>query len=154
MIDLTLPKGALSEDATAALVKRLTKILLKSEGAPDNEAANSIAWAFVNWVDAVHVGGSLADLPRYRVITTVPQGGLTDKAKSSLVAEVTEAVLEAEGSKADRVEAMRVWCIINEVTDGNWGGAGRIFRLKDIATFVLGDAVTGEAFAAKRLARA
>jgi hypothetical protein len=25
--------------------------------------------------------------------------------------------------------------IINEITDGNWGGAGRIFRLPDILAF-------------------
>jgi hypothetical protein len=30
---------------------------------------------------------------------------------------------------------LRVWVIINEITDGNWGGWGRIFRLEDILAF-------------------
>jgi hypothetical protein len=34
---------------------------------------------------------------------------------------------------------MRIWVFIHEVPDGNWGGAGRIFRFKDIAKMVGGD---------------
>lgn len=37
---------------------------------------------------------------------------------------------------ADR---LRVWVIINEITDGNWGGAGQIFRLADILAFARAD---------------
>ena len=33
---------------------------------------------------------------------------------------------------------MRVSAIIREVADGNWGGAGRIWRLRDIANAVNG----------------
>ena len=54
--------------------------------------------------------------------------------------EVTRVVLEAEGSPFDVVNAQRVWCIIKEVADGNWGGAGRIMRFVDILNFVGADA--------------
>jgi phenylpyruvate tautomerase PptA (4-oxalocrotonate tautomerase family) len=64
---------------------------------------------------------------------TVPAGVLTDEKKLALVEGVTREVLAAEGADDDPTASFRVWVLINEVTDGNWGGAGRIWRLRDIA---------------------
>jgi hypothetical protein len=36
-----------------------------------------------------------------------------------------------EGAEGDEA-AFRVWVFIHEVPDGHWGGAGRVFRLRDI----------------------
>lgn len=155
MIELTLPKNALSKEKTAELVNNLTQTLLHWEGAPpDSRAAQEVSWGYVNWVDEVNVGGKPADKPRYRVVTTVPQGALrNDEVRSGLVADVTRAVIEAEGSQDDPTAAARVWVIIKEITDGNWGGDGRIFRLKDIAALVHGDRELGETIAQKRLGK-
>ncbi|QKV90574.1 hypothetical protein HUT19_01320 [Streptomyces sp. NA02950] len=138
MIDLTVPNGTLSRDAKAQLMETLTRTLLKWEGArPGNEAAESIAWTFVHEPTLVTVAGHPAERPRYRVVVGVPQATLDDNAKEGLVAEVTEQVLRAEKKGEDPApeDASRVWVIINEITDGNWGGAGRIFRLTDIMAF-------------------
>jgi phenylpyruvate tautomerase PptA (4-oxalocrotonate tautomerase family) len=141
MIELTVREGA--TDAQA-LVDDLTRVLLKWEGVPDNPAADAISWGFVNEVraDAHHVahqadGGGPA---HYRVVATVPTGALDDDRKAGLVAEVTRTILEREGSPVDVANAGRVWVLINEVPDGNWGGARRIMRFKDIARLVGGDA--------------
>jgi phenylpyruvate tautomerase PptA (4-oxalocrotonate tautomerase family) len=138
MIDLTLPEGALGEDAKARLVEELTTTLLRWEGAPDNERSRGIAWAYVDERPAgtVNVAGAPAPEPRYRVRVTVPEGTLDDERKAGLVSEVTERVLAAEGAPNEPEHAARVWCIIREVGDGNWGAGGRIARLKDIAEFV------------------
>jgi phenylpyruvate tautomerase PptA (4-oxalocrotonate tautomerase family) len=138
MIDLTLPKGALSDEARKDLMESLTKTLLKWEGAkPDNQAAQSIAWTFLHEAELVTVGGRTAEKPRYRVFAGVPQGSIGDEEKQGLVAEVTEQVLRAEspGKEPAPEDATRVWVIVNEITDGNWGGFGRIFRLEDILAF-------------------
>jgi phenylpyruvate tautomerase PptA (4-oxalocrotonate tautomerase family) len=138
MIDLTLPEGTLSAESKTQLLARLTHILLKWEEAPDTPQAKSIAWAYVQEVKAgaMMVGGAIPEIPRYRVMTTVPQGSLNDERKEGLVEEVTRAVLEAEGADWNAENRRRVWCIVQEVPDGNWGGGGRINRLRDIAKFV------------------
>jgi phenylpyruvate tautomerase PptA (4-oxalocrotonate tautomerase family) len=143
MIELTLPEGALDKAAQDELMEKLTFALLRWEGAPDDsEAAKLISWGFVDErpADRVYQAGRPSPAqPLYRVKITVPEGALDDERKSGLVAEVTEHVLTAEGSDPkDAAAAMRVWAIIREVTDGNWGGAGRIFRLRDIARAVHG----------------
>jgi phenylpyruvate tautomerase PptA (4-oxalocrotonate tautomerase family) len=138
MIDLTLPRGTLSDGVRVELMETLTRTLLKWEGAkPGNKAAESIAWTFLHEPSLVTVAGHAAQQPRYRVVVGVPQATLDDEAKAGLVAEVTEQVLRAEKNGQDPApeDSSRVWVIVNEITDGNWGGAGQIFRLPDILTF-------------------
>jgi phenylpyruvate tautomerase PptA (4-oxalocrotonate tautomerase family) len=146
MIDLTLPRDALAPEARAKLVDDLTAALLRWEGAPDNEATRSISWAFVHELPegGVNVGGHPAERPRYRIQLTVPEGTpklhgpLSEESRNGLVEEATRLVLEAEGAPFDFENAMRVWVHIHELPDGAWGGAGRIFRMKDIAAFATG----------------
>lgn len=138
MIELTLEEGALAPDARAELVEGLTTALLRREGAPDSDFARSIAWTYVDERPAgsINVGGRPADAPRYRIKVTVPEGALDDEGRAGIVEDATRLVLEAEGAQDDRAAAMRVWVLVREVKDGNWGAAGRIFRLRDIAKAV------------------
>jgi phenylpyruvate tautomerase PptA (4-oxalocrotonate tautomerase family) len=138
MIDLTLPKGALSDRAKTELMEALTHTLLKWEGAKsDNRRARSIAWTFLHEPELVTVAGRPTEKPRYRVVVGVPQGSIGDEEKQGLVAEVTDQVLRAENPDSDPTprSANRVWVIIDEIPDGSWGGGGRISRLEDIMTF-------------------
>ena len=80
-----------------------------------------------------------------------PAGALDDQRRAGLVAEATELVLRAEGSLNTPENAERVWVILDDVAEGGWGANGRIWRLADIAGFVLDDADTGVAVATGRL---
>jgi phenylpyruvate tautomerase PptA (4-oxalocrotonate tautomerase family) len=154
MLDLFVPDGALAEDREKELVSKLTDILLRWEGAdPANAFARSIAWTWVHRPATVFTGGERSDVPRYKVVATVPEGQLDDERRAGLVKEITEAVLDAEDGAHPR-DVFRVWVFTNEVPDGSWGGAGRIFRLADIAGFVLSDPEAGRLHAKKRLVAA
>jgi phenylpyruvate tautomerase PptA (4-oxalocrotonate tautomerase family) len=141
MIDLTYPAGALDEEARAEAVERLTAAVLRNEGAPDNDYTRAMCWTLVHELPAgaLHVGGFPATQPIYRLIVTVPAGTLLHGpgpvgtySRDSLVREVTEIVLEAEGTPYSPTAAARVYCIVNEVADGYWGGAGETMRIEDI----------------------
>jgi phenylpyruvate tautomerase PptA (4-oxalocrotonate tautomerase family) len=119
-IELTLPEGALDVATQDRLMNELTTTLLRIEGAPaDSSAALAISWGYVNEVPVV----------------SVPEDALDDERKNELVREVTRLVLGAEGTD-DPTAAFRVWVMINEVPDGNWGGAGRIWKLRELAKLV------------------
>jgi hypothetical protein len=82
------------------------------------------------------------DEPRYQVRITAPAGTLLHGpgpfaliSRRNLIREVTEIVLEAEGSAYDDINAGRVWCLITEVPDGYWGGLGEMFRMHDISAY-------------------
>ncbi|QBD78988.1 4-oxalocrotonate tautomerase [Ktedonosporobacter rubrisoli] len=141
MIDLTLPEGILNAQGKQDLMAHLSSIILKWEGAPDTPQAKAIAWIYVHEIkkEEMMVGGAFPAHPRYRVIATVPQWSLDDERKQGLVEEVTRAILDAEGASWDAENRARVWCIVQEVADGNWGAGGQIFRLRDIVRLVGGD---------------
>jgi phenylpyruvate tautomerase PptA (4-oxalocrotonate tautomerase family) len=148
MLDAYIPEGALSPEAEEALMARLTDILLENEGAdPSNEVARSVAWVFLHRTE-VFVAGERSELPRYKIVASVPQGQFDDERRAALVAAATEAVLDADGRDRD---PMRVWVFPTEIPDGTWGGGGRIVRLADIAGLVMGDAEKGRRYAERRL---
>jgi hypothetical protein len=143
MIDFTYPEGALEPEAVSEAVDKMTGALLRWEGAPEHERTRALAWAFVHALPAlaIHVGGQPVERPVYRVFATVPQGTLLQgpsplaiKARAGLIRELTEIVLQAEGTEYSPTEAARVYCLILEIEDGYWGGMGMSFRMEDIAS--------------------
>jgi phenylpyruvate tautomerase PptA (4-oxalocrotonate tautomerase family) len=148
MIDLTLPEGALEPDARAKAVEKLAVALLRHEGAVDNQRSRALSWQFVHEIpaDALSVGGAPTGVPFYRVRITVPSGTLLHgpgpvgaAARENLIREVTEILLEAEGGEKGSADAGRIWVIIDEISDGFWGGLGVPFYMRDIADFVLNE---------------
>lgn len=153
MLDAYIPDGALEPEAEERLLGQLTDILIRCEGGdPSNPFTRSIAWIFLHRPTEVRVGGRRPSEPRYRVVASVPEGQLNDASRARMVAEVTEAVLDAEPQGRPR-DGSRVWVLNHQVPEGTWGGAGQIFRLADIATLALdGDSEAGAAHAKRRLA--
>ena len=137
-IEFTLPRGALSGETIDGLMGEMTRTLLRYEGAPENDASREISWGYVHEVDRVYNGGApLNGGPaRYKVDLTVPEGALTPENKNAIVGEITSLILAADGSADDAAAPMRVWVLVQDVPDGNWGGAGRTWKLKEIAKLV------------------
>ena len=132
MIELTYPRGAIGSDARELLLEQLATRLLAAEKAPDTEFFRSITWVYANEIEAENlaVGGRPGGEPRFRVEITVPDGALSDRRKGILVDSVNEAVLGAAG--LDESEGLRVWTLIREVPDGNWGAAGQQVRYQQL----------------------
>jgi phenylpyruvate tautomerase PptA (4-oxalocrotonate tautomerase family) len=152
MLDAYIPEGALPAAAEKELLRTLTDVLLEHEGAdPTNPAARSLAKVWLHRPAALLHAGQEPEAPHYRVIASVPEGQFDDERRASMVAAVTEAILDAEDGRYDR-DPLRIWVFANEIPDGTWGGGGRIARLADIAAIVLGDPEKGRAYAERRLA--
>jgi len=146
-LDAYIPAGALTPDAEADLMAKVTDLLIRHEGAdPTNETVRSIAWVFVHRPETVYVGGRPAAAPRYRFIASVPEGQFNEERRQAMTAEITEAVLDAEQGAHPR-DPMRVWVFTLEVPDGAWGGGGRVVTLADIAGLALGDPEAGREYA-------
>ena len=47
--------------------------------------------------------------------------------------DVSTAVIKAEGSEPTDENLTRVWCLIDEIPDGNWGVGAAPMRLRDLA---------------------
>jgi phenylpyruvate tautomerase PptA (4-oxalocrotonate tautomerase family) len=130
-LDLTVPAGSLSSDSRHALPEKLAETLLKWEGAPDTEFFRSIAWAHLHELpaDAIRTPDGEAD-PHAVIDITIPGGALSDRRKAGMVEEMTNEVLAATGWGDDA--ALRVWVIVHEVPDGNWGAGKQIIRFEQL----------------------
>jgi phenylpyruvate tautomerase PptA (4-oxalocrotonate tautomerase family) len=135
LIDLTYPAGTFTDEARTALAEELTTVLLRAERAPDTEFFRNIAWVHVHELPdgcMLAAGRPLTDAT-FRVQVTIPQGALSPRRKQELVAEATRVVCEAAG--IDPAESVRVWVLINEVPDGNWGAAGQVITFEQLAGY-------------------
>jgi phenylpyruvate tautomerase PptA (4-oxalocrotonate tautomerase family) len=132
MIDLTYPEGALPGARRESLVDDLTTVLLRAERAPDTDFFRSVTWVYVHELpaDAVLAGGRPVPEPTFRVEVRVPEGALSERRKEELVGAATRVVLEAAG--LGEAEAMRVWVLIAEVPEGNWGAAGNVVAFEQL----------------------
>ena len=136
MIDITYRRETLDADTARRLADTLLATLLRWEGAPDNEAARSLAWAFTHAVDDVRVAGDPDGEPYVRIGVTTPEGALDDDRRAGLIEEVTADVVRAIGLPNTYDNAFRVWVQTHEIADGSWGAAGRVWRFADVAHFV------------------
>jgi phenylpyruvate tautomerase PptA (4-oxalocrotonate tautomerase family) len=132
MIELTYPKGSIAADARAELLEELATKLLAAEKAPDTEFFRSITWVYANEIEPENlaVGGRPGGEPRFRVQISVPDGALSDRRKGILVDSVNQAVLKATGLPES--EALRIWTLIRDVPEGNWGAAGQQVRYQQL----------------------
>ncbi|WP_426405252.1 tautomerase family protein [Streptomyces sp. R-07] len=152
MIDLYVPEGALSPEAERDLAERITTLMLKAEGAwPADEDVLAGSWALVHHAQ-VYAGGAPAAEPRYRVDAFAPQGLISDpEVRERLVADITEAVLDAEGPDRPR-DPSRVFVFPLEIPERRWGWGGRLIGLEDVLTIVTGDAEQARETTRERLA--
>jgi phenylpyruvate tautomerase PptA (4-oxalocrotonate tautomerase family) len=130
MIELTAPAGSLTDAGRKSVQRDLAALLLKWEGAPDNEFFRSVAWTYLHELPAGAQTTAEDDAPRFRVDVRVPAGALSDRRKAGLVREATALVLDAAG--LGETDAMRVWVLIHEQAEGTWGAGGQIVRFAEL----------------------
>lgn len=130
-LDLTITAGSLEADAKQELIRELGATLLRWEGAPDTEFFRSITWTHLHELDAdaIQTPDGVAE-PHAIVEVTIPAGALSERRKAGLVEETTKIVLEATGWGSEA--GVRVWTLIHEIPDGNWGAAGQIVRFGEL----------------------
>lgn len=130
MIRLTVPVGALAEDARATVQRDLAAVLLRWEGAPDTAFFRAQAWSYLTELPEGAQTTAEDEAPRFLVEVTVPQGALSERRKAGLVEDATKTVLSAAGLAQD--EALRVWVLVHEQPDGTWGAGGSVIRYADL----------------------
>lgn len=130
-LDLTIPAEALSDGDQQELARELGATLLRWEGAPDTEFFRSITWAHVHPLPAesIQTPDGVAE-PHAVVDITVPSGALSERRKAGLVEDVTKLILGKTGWGDGA--GVRVWTLIHEVPDGNWGAAGQVVRFEQL----------------------
>ena len=151
IMQVCYPETALDAERKAALARRLTDVLMAMEGGANTDAGRAFAWVMFSPIktDDWWAGGRTDDEfvrppGKFLVHVTVPEGYLSAIHKTEVHAAVNEAIIAVTGAKGESGASALV--IIDEVTEGNWGAAGRTISLASIADSV-GLPKDGERFA-------
>ena len=133
-IDITVPRNVFKAEQKGQLLSRLTQTLHKWEGVSPTSPTAHWAWSFIHEMNEGDwaFGGKVAsseDQSRYRLLITVPEGVMDAAHKQGLIEEATQIVVEIAGESPDKSNPPLVTCIIQEVADGGYGVAGRVFHL-------------------------
>jgi phenylpyruvate tautomerase PptA (4-oxalocrotonate tautomerase family) len=130
-LELTIPADSLSDDAQQELARDLGAALLRWEGAPDTEFFRSITWAHVHALqpELMQTPDGVAD-PHAVIEISVPEGALSERRKAGLVEDTTKLVLEATGW--DPEASWRVWTLIRDFPEGNWGAGGQVVHFQQL----------------------
>jgi phenylpyruvate tautomerase PptA (4-oxalocrotonate tautomerase family) len=130
-LDLTVPADTLSDEGKQELLRDLGAALLRAEGAPNTQFFRSITWAHLHELpaEAIQTPDGVAE-PHAIIDVSVPEGALNDERKGRLVEEATKLVLDATGWGENA--GVRVWTLIRDVPEGNWGAAGQIVHFEQL----------------------
>jgi phenylpyruvate tautomerase PptA (4-oxalocrotonate tautomerase family) len=130
-LDLTITADVLEGDEKQQLMRDLGAALLRAEGAPDTAFFRSITWAHLRELpaEAIQTPDGTAE-PHAIIDVSVPDGALNEKRKASLVEEATKLVLDATGW--GEAAGVRVWTLIRDVPEGNWGAGGQIVHFEQL----------------------
>jgi phenylpyruvate tautomerase PptA (4-oxalocrotonate tautomerase family) len=70
---------------------------------------------------------------KFLVHVTIPEGYMNAVFKTDVHASVNTAIIDVMGAAGDLGSGASVLVVIDEVTEGNWGAAGRTLSLASIA---------------------
>lgn len=131
-LELTFPEGTMSDEIKAELPARMAETMLEWEGAPDTQFFRSISWTHLHELPAaaMHTADGRAKDSQFIVDVTVPDGALSDRRRAGLVKDLTALIVDAAGLAPE--DAIRVWVIVNEVPEGNWGAGGQIVQFEQL----------------------
>ncbi|MDQ1516105.1 MAG: hypothetical protein QOE80_1935 [Actinomycetota bacterium] len=127
LVEVIHPEGAFDADSKKLLLETLSATCLRWEGVDVNDTTQSVAWVYLDERprDSVSAGGRLLAQNVYRVNVSVMVGFLDYERIDGMVREITDAILEADGTAG--TGAARVFVIVNEVPSGTWGVDGRVW---------------------------
>jgi phenylpyruvate tautomerase PptA (4-oxalocrotonate tautomerase family) len=130
-VDLTITADVISEDRKPELLRELGAALLQWEGAPDTAFFRSITWTHLHELpaEAIQTPDGVAE-PHAILDITIPGGALSERRKAGIVEDATKLLLDATGWGPEA--GVRVWVLIHEVPDGNWGAAGQVVRFEQL----------------------
>jgi len=133
-------EGALDDHTTADLAHRLTDALIAMEGGANTQGGRAFAWVLFTpvklgdwWIGGRRDDQFVVPPGRFLVHVTVPEGYMNAQHKSEVHASINAAITAATGTSREQNAGASALVVIDEVTEGNWGAAGRTISLDSIA---------------------
>lgn len=129
---LRYTEGTFTEESRGQAVSELTRLGVHLEHLPLTEYVLSTTWVYTQEYPkkTVYNGGNPVKNNFIALEINVIQGGYSASTKRALIAAATEA-LEKFGNLA-KDEPRRVYVLVREVAESNWGFDGNLIDLEEL----------------------
>jgi phenylpyruvate tautomerase PptA (4-oxalocrotonate tautomerase family) len=127
LIEVIHPEGSFDAATREDLLSKLSSICLRWEGIEITDSSQSIAWVYLDErpADSIAAGGKPLSQNIYLVNVRVMVGFMDDERIEGMAAELTQAILEADGTEG--TGDARVFVILEEVPSGTWAVDGKVW---------------------------
>jgi phenylpyruvate tautomerase PptA (4-oxalocrotonate tautomerase family) len=127
LVEVIHPEGSFDAATRKELLSRLSSICLRWEGIEVTDSSQSIAWVYLDErpADSISAGGKPLSQNVYLVNVRVMVGFMDYERIEGMAAEVTQAILEADGTAG--TGDPRVFVILEEVPSGTWAVDGKVW---------------------------
>lgn len=127
--EISMPKNFITDEEKSILSKKITKILIKSEGLHDNPISNSIALIDIKEFQNLYVGGEKNYKDKVIVKIYGFSKAFTEEIKKNLFLEIRNAFISVS-DKTQLQNGKNIWCIIIPLGDFDFGVSGMPISLE------------------------
>ncbi|WP_018249995.1 hypothetical protein [Orenia marismortui] len=127
--EVSITKNLITEEEKSILAKKLTKILLDTEGLLDNPISRSIALLDIKKFNSLYVGGEQGNHDRALVKIHLFSDAIDEEIKKKLFSDITNAFI----SISDKVKSQNgrnLWCMIVPLHNCEFASGGIPVNLK------------------------
>ncbi|AZO93650.1 hypothetical protein [Halocella sp. SP3-1] len=121
--EILVTKNFITDEEKTVLVKKMTKILLDSEGLIDNPISRSIALLDIKEFGCLYVGGERSKQDKILVKIYAFSNAFNDKSKKKLFSDITNALISIN-DKIKSQNGRNIWCMIIPLQKNNFGVGG------------------------------
>jgi phenylpyruvate tautomerase PptA (4-oxalocrotonate tautomerase family) len=127
LVEVIHPEGSFDAATREDLLSKLSAICLRWEGIESTDSSQSIAWVYLDERPAgsIAAGGKPLSQNIYLVNVRVMAGFMDYERIEGMAAELTHAILEADGTGG--TGDARVFVILEEVPSGTWAVDGKVW---------------------------
>ena len=121
--EVSITKNFITDEEKSTLSKKLTKILIESEGLKDNPLSHSIALLDIKEFDSLYVGGEKSNKDKVVIKIYGFSNAFSEETKKKLFSEITNVFIDL--SDETRLQKGRnVWCMIIPLGEFDFGVGG------------------------------
>lgn len=121
--EVSMTKSFITDKEKSILSKKLTKILIESEGLKDNPISHSIALLDIKEFDNLYVGGEKGNQDKVVIKIYGFSNAFSEEIKKKLFLEITNAFISVS-DKTRLQNGRNIWCIIIPLGEFDFGVGG------------------------------
>ncbi|AZV58537.1 hypothetical protein [Clostridium sp. AWRP] len=121
--EVSMTKSFITDKEKSILSKKLTKILIESEGLKDNPISHSIALLDIKEFDNLYVGGEKGNQDKVVIKIYGFSNAFSEEIKKKLFLEITNAFISVS-DKTRLQNGRNIWCIIIPLDEYDFGVGG------------------------------